>query len=489
MTLLFVALTTVLAAESFFWLPVVAAARRITRTTGDVFAVITSSTLTDDEKEPLVMKAAKSVFVDTLKTTGAIFGVVLVAVAAASGLQAVFHPADSILERFVAWDGLLVSIVAATVYAAVRSRVVGKPAGAAAVAQAGAAGGESGGEVKSDYDATSQLLHRIALGAVAEMSFDLEKVLVKADVEAAKNGQHLFISGLARAGTTILMRTFYETGGYRSLTYRDMPFVLAPNIWARFSRLFRTYKEAEERAHGDRIKVNFDSPEAFEEVFWRVMCGPSYIRDGALSPHTPDAETVGELRGYIARVLKGAEAGQTRYLSKNNGNILRLGAIREAFPNATIVVPYRDPLQHAGSLLSQHEHFVAVHKRDAFGQEYMNWLGHHEFGGNQMPFRFTEGPAVDGDRFSLDYWVAIWLDTYRYLLKTAPPGTIFVGYEKLCAEPARVLDAVFAAQGKVRPAEAGSELKIAKAKAAPAGDEGLRRAAYEVYEALQARSV
>ena len=78
---------------------------------------------------------------------------------------------------------------------------------------------------------------------------------------------HVFISGLARSGTTIVMRRFYETNYFRSLTYRDMPFVLMPKIWRKVIGPFQQQGISRERAHGDGIKVTVDSPEAFEEVF------------------------------------------------------------------------------------------------------------------------------------------------------------------------------------------------------------------------------
>ena len=129
----------------------------------------------------------------------------------------------------------------------------------------------------SDYNAASRFLHRIALGMplVTQASFDIEQMLNPPP--ALADGRHVFVAGLARAGTTILLRALHDTGAFRSLTYRDMPFVLMPNLWAKLSRGSRQYQQQKERAHGDRIQVNFDSPEAFEEVFWRTFCGKDYI--------------------------------------------------------------------------------------------------------------------------------------------------------------------------------------------------------------------
>ena len=87
----------------------------------------------------------------------------------------------------------------------------------------------------SDYGLLSRLLHRLALGvpAIAEASFDAEQALLGRQSIPAHGGRHVFVAGLARSGTTVLMRSLFETGEFCSLTYRDMPFVLAPGLWSR----------------------------------------------------------------------------------------------------------------------------------------------------------------------------------------------------------------------------------------------------------------
>ena len=140
------------------------------------------------------------------------------------------------------------------------------------------------------YGPLDRALHRLALGlgAVAELSFDIDQRLASIDVEAVRRERHVFVSGLARAGTTVLMRRFHASGVYRSLTYRDMPFVLAPNLWRRLNAGGGGDLKKSERAHGDRILVNAESPEAFDEVFWRVFAAAEYLFADHLAPHSPE---------------------------------------------------------------------------------------------------------------------------------------------------------------------------------------------------------
>lgn len=283
----------------------------------------------------------------------------------------------------------------------------------------------------SAYGFWARLLHRIALGAgfVAEASFDIDRAMTKPDGVAAAGGKHVFVSGLARAGTTILMRQLHATGAFRSLTYRDMPFVLAPNLWARLTGATRRGMERQERAHGDGILVDFDSPEALEEVFWRIFAGDAYIRPDRLVPMAVGAETRDRFRTYVAMILS---RGGDRYLSKNNNNILRLPGIAAAFPEATILIPFREPLAQAASLLGQHRLFAESHRTDPFGRRYMDWLVHREFGSGHMPFVF-DGARPVGDPESIDYWLDLWRAAYRHLADHAGETAVFVSYERLCA--------------------------------------------------------
>lgn len=288
------------------------------------------------------------------------------------------------------------------------------------------------------YSFLDQLLHRLALQAVpiAAMSFDLDQRMVVTDPEDIVGERHVFVSGLARAGTTVLMRHFHATGEYRSLTYRDMPFVLAPNLWRKLARSSKRDVAAAERAHGDRILVDVDSPESLDEVFWRIFAGAEYIEKTHLKPHSPNPEAMWKYVCYVNAILNAQGTHVPRYLSKNNNNILRLNGIRRAFPQALILIPFRDPLSHAGSLLRQHRNFTKTQVEDRFVRSYMTWLVHHEFGHDHRPFRFGEDGPTRASLYDIDtieYWLDIWCATYEWLERSAPEDAIFVCYEYLCS--------------------------------------------------------
>ena len=285
-----------------------------------------------------------------------------------------------------------------------------------------------------DYSFLERLLHRLALHyrPIAEMSFDMDQMTVQTDPAKIVSQKHVFVSGLARAGTTLLMRRFYATGLYRSLTYRDMPFVLAPNLWRRLSLISRRDIESSERVHGDNLLVDADSPESLDEVFWRIFAGDDYMESDRLKPHAPDEEVVEKYIRYVNAILSANDSRLDRYLSKNNNNILRLGTIHQAFPQALILIPFREPLQHADSLLRQHVRFSELQAKREFTLAYMTWLGHHEFGLDHRPFQFEGAAPCPYPVDTLDYWLHMWCETYSWLEHSKPKPALFVCYEDLC---------------------------------------------------------
>ena len=304
----------------------------------------------------------------------------------------------------------------------------------------------------SSYNWLERLLHAIALNPLAaEASFDLEQSLIRPDPEAAHYGRHVFIACLARAGSTALLEALNSTGQFRSLTYRDMPFVLMPTTWRRLSARHQKTSAPVERAHGDGIAISVESPEAFEQVFWGVFAGNSHIKADRLIPHEADAQTLDKFRRFVAAVLASAGSPEGLYLSKNNNNVLRLPSIRRAFPNCLIIVLYRDPVQHALSLLNQHRRFTAQHREDKFARRYMSWLAHHEFGLTHKPFIFEpdEAKALGAlDPDAIDYWVALWTNTYSHLINNAPPDTLWLKFEDFCAAPNEVVEEILKRAGR-----------------------------------------
>lgn len=343
----------------------------------------------------------------------------------------------------------------------------------------------------ADYGPLDRLLHRLALSssAVGEAAFQVEKSLYGRRCPA-DDGRHVFVAGLARAGTTLLLRLLYDSGEFSSLTYRDMPFVLAPNLWRPLAAGSRRKGETAERAHGDGVLVDVDSPEALEEVFWRVHCGASYLRPDRLVPMTAGDEVIADFRLYVRLIL--LRHGGRRYLSKNNNNILRLAALAEAFPRALVLIPFRHPLDQAGSLRQQHLRFTARQGQDAFELAYMNWLAHHEFGLGHRPFLWPGESPPDLSRDDINYWLWLWTQVYGKLLgylPAAPANTLLFSYDRFCDAPAEVWRGLAQRAELAEGLPAAMAVRPAARKPVPLVDSGLLAAASALYEQLTAQAL
>lgn len=268
----------------------------------------------------------------------------------------------------------------------------------------------------NNYNFLEKLLHQISLSSklIREVSFDVENSLISSpDFE----DNHIFICGLARSGTTILLNSLYQSDIFASLTYEDMPFILSPNLW---SRVYLNSKNTDlkERVHGDGIKFSTKSPEAFEEVFWKTF-----------DDH--EDESFQNFRIYINNIIY--KYNRKRYLSKNNQNIRRVEQISDFFPHSKILIPFRDPFQHSYSLLSQHKKFIDYSKSDKFLAKYMKWIGHTEFGPNYIPI--NKHNLIFKNDYNINHWMEQWYLCYSKCLRTLinKNNVVFVCYEKLCS--------------------------------------------------------
>ena len=267
----------------------------------------------------------------------------------------------------------------------------------------------------NNYSWLQQKLHHFALSYqfMREVMFDIENSAISIN---QINENHVFVLGLARSGTTILLNALYESNEFASLSYGDMPFVLAPNLWSKLS-FNKQDSDLVERAHGDGIKISKESPEAFEEVFWMTFA-------------EDDEDTIEKFKNYVQ--LINHKYQKKRYLSKNNQNIRRLELISNAFPNSKILIPFRNPIQHSYSLLTQHKRFIEESNKDNFISNYMKWIGHTEFGPNYIPIH--EKNLCFEDNLTINHWLEQWYLTYKHCFDNLKDNenVYFICYEKLC---------------------------------------------------------
>ncbi|MBZ0129352.1 MAG: sulfotransferase [Rhodobacteraceae bacterium] len=339
----------------------------------------------------------------------------------------------------------------------------------------------------ADYGIASRLLHRVALASPAILRATMQMEQGRWP-DAGRDGDTLspvFIAGLARSGSTLLLNRLVATGAFSTSTYRHMPFVLAPNIWGKATKAHRQSARAVERAHGDGMTHSADAEEAFEEVFWRAVSPASDAAMLGWAARVPAADLTA-FRGFMASVVRAGDA--PRYLSKNNNNVQRVAALLRSARDARVVIPFRNPAGFAGSTLAQHRAFLARHGTDRFDAQYMAWLGHHEFGPNFKPFAApgVTPPTDVANGVTADYLIAYWCAVYDALLAIDDERLIFFDYDAFCAAPV------------ARMAALGSALALDVPPAPPDGvhpprdhgqGDGVPGAARRLHKRLQARAI
>lgn len=285
-------------------------------------------------------------------------------------------------------------------------------------------------------------LHRFAFGTQrAQLGLaDLEQRLFRRELAATTTGPPVFVTGLPRAGTTMLHELIASCAAFATHTNRDLPFVLCPMLWRSFARRWGRAVAPHERAHGDGIMVSADSPLAAEEVLWARLW-PEHYSAHTIAPWSSCARAefvqfFADHRRKVVALRARDEPAARRYVSKNNVNIGRLPALFEIVPDALVLVPFRDPRQQAASLLRQHLRFLALHQRDPFARRFMADTGHREFGADLRVIDFGGWCAERSPQqaLQLPFWLDYWLATHRHLLDMAhDPRVAFVDFARLAA--------------------------------------------------------
>jgi hypothetical protein len=292
----------------------------------------------------------------------------------------------------------------------------------------------------NSYSELQQLLHYLVLEnfEIGKKLFAIEKK--SQSTEPTHNvKQFVIVSGLARAGTTSLMNKLAVYDIFATLSYANMPLLMAPNLWRKFYN--PKTKTVKERSHKDGIRIGLNSNEALEEYFFKAITTDRFIAENKLLVHELSAD---EYEQYLAyqNVIRQKES--QFYLAKNNNFLLRYKSFRVLNDSFVMVIMFREPLTHALSLLDKHQSFSALQKEDPFVLDYMNWLGHHEFGINHMPFEFENHSETNS--FSLhdiNYWIMVWINYYEYAIQSNHPNTIFICYEEYCANPSIAVNSIF----------------------------------------------
>ena len=285
----------------------------------------------------------------------------------------------------------------------------------------------------NSHNSLDQLLHDTYLGnqSLAEISFDIESLICG---NAEVSNENIFVTGLARSGTTSVFNYLYNSNEFASLLYSDMPFLLMPNLWNLMPKKKNIDKT--ERFHGDNILVGSDSPEALDEFFWKVFLKNSYINKDSLDINKIENDTLHKYERYVSLICRLRK--KSKYLSKNNNSILRIQQLLKSNIPTKLILLYRNPIDHAASLLKLHLRFSELQQDNKFILRYFNYLGHHEFGLNQKKFNLYPHEKVNStflNKTEIDFWINSWIEYYSFALEQLSDQITLICFEDICKFP------------------------------------------------------
>jgi hypothetical protein len=285
---------------------------------------------------------------------------------------------------------------------------------------------------------------------------NLESRLLADELAGTPVAAPIYVAGLARSGSTILLEMLERHPDTVSHRYKDYPPVFTPYWWNRLLQSMPQQAAAPaERAHQDGIVITPDSPEAFEEVLWMAFFPDLHDpeRPAVLDGQTANPAFERFYRDHLRKLLK--VRGGRRYLSKGNYNLTRLEYLLKLFPDARLVLPIREPVWHVASLAKQHRLFNQGAAGNPRALEHLRRVGHFEFGPDRRPINAGDQAAIATiqalwrDGREVEGWARYWCHLHGFLadrLEASPAlraAALVVHFEDLCHAPARVIGRLF----------------------------------------------
>jgi hypothetical protein len=279
------------------------------------------------------------------------------------------------------------------------------------------------------------------------------KILSK-KLSAVNITEPIYISGLARSGSTILLEAISSNKNIATHKYRDFPMLFTPFVW---NKLFMAMDkvspqhQAIERSHKDRITVTPNSPEAMEEMIWNVFFDHLHNENvsNMLDGNTGNTAFEKFYREHIQKML--LVENKHRYASKANYNITRILYLLKIFPDAKFVITIRNPVNHIASIIKQDTIFKDIHQKQPDTLRHMQFSGHYEFGLQKKLINtdVDNFPIINQlfvENKNIEAWAYYWQQIYAYLYDITQmnlPNVIMVRYEDLCRDTESELEKIF----------------------------------------------
>jgi hypothetical protein len=265
----------------------------------------------------------------------------------------------------------------------------------------------------------------------------------------------IFISGLARSGSTLLLEVVCSHPNVATHRSKDYPMLFTPFWWRQATAGLRP-GPPRQRLHQDGVMVTTESPDSLEEMLWMAFfphChDPSVCNLLGAADHHPAWESFYAL--HIRKLL--LAEGANRYAAKANYHVARLPYLVRLFPDARFLIPVRAPVGHVASLIRQQHLFSRGQRKHRRALAYARRSGHFEFGLDRRPMHLGDGERTRriqsawARREEVRGTAAYWDVVHRCLAgllasdERVRNAALVVRFETLCASPAETLRAVLA---------------------------------------------
>jgi len=109
------------------------------------------------------------------------------------------------------------------------------------------------------------------------------------------------------------------------------------------------------------------------------------------------------------------------------------------FPDAIVLVPFRDPWTTWVRCCTQHRNFTAIHQQDPFRAPLHAHNRALRFRRDLRPCDFDGWLGTPGGAGSMtgDFWLRYWCATFQYLLANRVGQLRFLSYERLLRDNRR----------------------------------------------------
>ena len=255
----------------------------------------------------------------------------------------------------------------------------------------------------------------------------------------------IYISGLSRSGSTLILELLDNNPAITSHKYKDFPFIFTPCFW---HHLLATSQKKQpiyiERAHKDGVMISGESPEAFEEMIWMYFFKNLHTveKTNVLSRKVKNPDFEIFYKNNILKMLLVNNCSQ--YVAKGNFNFSRFEYILSIFPSAKFLIPVRNPVDQVASLIRTHKLFKKGHSINHRALKYFELTGHFEFGLSFKPVNigkaevFSEILRLFDKNQDVLAWSKYWNYIYSYIFETInkneemKKASLFIKYEDLC---------------------------------------------------------